>query len=264
MTYFTRNQDYPFGVDLSQHNASWDGERIPDFNQFKLHTPEVRFVAMRAGVSWGYRDSIFPRYFAEAQRLGLCILPYHVLYPSADAARQMDAFLTILKDAKLVDLRLVLDIELEQGKTQKHITNVVKEALEYLNKATGRYPIIYSRALWINENLLVQELPEVDWWLAQYIRSLESPLYTPEYPCPPLLPRGVKHWLIHQTAQRAPAIGGVGYYMDYNRWNGSQEQLLAYFGKEKPVLAQCPLDQKPCERAATAMPAKPVIAEVVA
>ena len=52
MTYFTRNQDYPFGVDLSQHNASWDGERIPDFKQFKLHTPEVRFVAMRAGVSW--------------------------------------------------------------------------------------------------------------------------------------------------------------------------------------------------------------------
>ena len=51
MTYFTRNQGFPFGVDLSQHNASWDGERIPDFDQFKRHSPEVQFVAMRTGVS---------------------------------------------------------------------------------------------------------------------------------------------------------------------------------------------------------------------
>ncbi len=248
MTYFTRNQGYPFGVDLSQHNASWDGQRIPDFDQFKLHDPEVQFVAVRTGVSWGYRDSMFPRYFAEAMRVGLCILPYHVLYPSADAACQMDAFLAILKDVDLESLRLVLDVELTQGKTKWQITRTVIDSLEYLKNATGRYPILYSRALWVNENLQVADLPTVDWWLAQYIRSLDTPLYTPEYPCPPLLPKGVRQWLIHQTAQRGPAIGGVGYYMDYNRWNGSQEQLRAYFGKEKPVITQCPIDQMPCER----------------
>ncbi len=264
MTYFTRNQGYPFGVDLSQHNASWDGERIPDFDQFRQHTPQVQFVAMRTGVSWGYRDNMFPRYFSEAQRLGLCILPYHVLYPSADAVRQMDVFLEILKDARLEELRLVLDVELTQGKTKAHITRVVREALEYLEKATGRYPIVYSRALWVNEFLQVEDLPTVDWWLAQYIRSLDTPLYTPEYPCPPLLPRGVRQWLIHQTSQRAPAIGGVGYYMDYNRWNGSPEQLLAYFGKEKPITSLCPIDQVPCERAMTTLRKHPQKEEVAA
>jgi GH25 family lysozyme M1 (1,4-beta-N-acetylmuramidase) len=264
MTYFTRNQGFPFGVDLSQHNASWDGKYIPDFDQFKQHSPEVQFVAMRTGVSWGYRDSQFARYFAEARRVGLCILPYHVLYPSADSARQMDAFLAILKDANLDELRLVLDVELAQGKTKWHITRVVKEALEYLKKATGRYPIIYSRALWVNENLQVEDLPTVDWWLAQYIRSLDTPLYTPEYPCPPLLPRGVQKWLIHQTAQRAPAIGGVGYYMDYNRWNGSQEQLWAYFGIEKRVPALCPFDHMPCERAPKTLQTRPMKEEVTA
>jgi GH25 family lysozyme M1 (1,4-beta-N-acetylmuramidase) len=264
MTYFTRNQGFPFGVDLSQHNASWDGERIPDFDQFKRHSPEVQFVAMRTGVSWGYRDTMFPRYLREALRVGLCILPYHVLYPSADAIRQMDAFLTILKNENLEKLRLVLDVELAQGKTKWHITRVVKDALEYLKQATGRYPVLYSRALWVNENLQVEDLPAVDWWLAQYIRSLDTPLYTPEYPCPPLLPRGVRHWLIHQTSQRAPAIGGVGYYMDYNRWNGSPEQLRAYFDKEKPALALCPIDHLPCERAVTTLQAQPIKEEVSA
>jgi hypothetical protein len=92
MTYFTRNQGFPFGVDLSQHNASWDGERIPDFDQFKQHSPEVQFVAMRTGVSWGYRDTSFPVIFVK--HCGLVVhFTLHVLYPSADAIRQMDAFL---------------------------------------------------------------------------------------------------------------------------------------------------------------------------
>lgn len=248
MTYFTRNQGYPFGVDLSQHNASWDGKRIPDFNQFKRHEPEVQFVALRTGISWGYRDSQFARYFTEAKRVGLCIMPYHVLYPVADARRQMEAFLSILEGANLAELRLVLDVELAQGKTRWQITNVLAQSLEALKQATGRYPIVYSRALWINENLQVEDLPQVDWWLAQYIRSLESPLYTAEYPCPPLLPRGVKKWLIHQTTQRGPAIGGVGHYMDFNRWNGSQEQLWAYFGRQTALPTNCPIDNLPCER----------------
>ncbi len=248
MTYFTRNQGYPFGVDLSQHNASWDGKRIPDFNQFKRHEPEVQFVAMRTGISWGYRDSQFARYFTEAKRVGLCIMPYHVLYPVADAKRQMEAFLSILEGANLAELRLVLDVELAQGKTRWQITNVLAQSLEALKQATGRYPIVYSRALWINENLQVEDLPQVDWWLAQYIRSLESPLYTAEYPCPPLLPRGVNKWLIHQTTQRGPAIGGVGHYMDFNRWNGSQEQLWAYFGRQTALPTNCPIDNLPCER----------------
>ncbi|MDD2521649.1 MAG: GH25 family lysozyme [Anaerolineaceae bacterium] len=257
MDYFTRNQGYPFGIDLSQHNASWDGKTIPNFDQIRRHSPEVQFVALRAGVSWGYRDSQFARYFAEAQRVGLCILPYHVLYPSTDAVRQMDAFLAILKDVNLDELRLVLDVELAQNKSKAHITKVVSESLEYLKDVIGRYPLIYSRAMWVNEFLQVSDLPEVDWWLAQYIRSLDHPLYTPEYPCPPMLPRGVGKWLIHQTTQRGPALGGVGYYMDYNRWNGSAEQLRAYFSKHKNEPIPCPVDQLPCERAAKALSVQP-------
>lgn len=258
MTYFTRNQAFPFGIDLSQHNASWDGKTIPNFDQIRLHEPKVRFAALRTGISWAYRDSMFERFFVEASRIGLCLLPYHVFYPNADPQRQMQAFLRILEKTDLDKLRLVLDLELDQGKSKAQITDSLSQAIEVLRQATGRYPIIYSRALWINDHLEVRDLPMLDWWLAQYIRSRETPDYTPEYPCPPLLPRGVRHWLIHQTAQRAPAIGGVGHYMDYNRWNGSLEQLWAYFGRKTQAEANCPLDGLPCERASKAILAKSV------
>jgi hypothetical protein len=52
--------------------------------------------------------------------------------------------------------------------------------------------------------------------------------------------------------------------MDFNRWNGSQEQLWAYFGKDKPILAKCPIDQMPCERAAKAFRTLPQKEEVPA
>lgn len=252
MTYFTRNQGFPLGIDLSQHNASWDGKTIPNFDQISQHEPKVRFAALRTGISWGYRDSMFERFFREAARIDLCVLPYHVFYPGSDAKRQMQAFLSILKKSDLDKLRLVLDLELDQGKSKAQITDSLNQAIEVLSQASGRYPIIYSRALWIDEHLEIKDLPQIDWWLAQYIRSRETPLYTPEYPCPPLLPRGVRQWLIHQTAQRAPAIGGVGHYMDYNRWNGSLEQLWAYFGRGTQPEAACPLDGLPCKRAGKA------------
>lgn len=56
-------------------------------------------------------------------------------------------------------------------------------------------------------------------------------------------------WRIHQTVDRAPAIGGSGWYMDYDRWNGSRAELLAYFGREeKQTALACPLDGLACPR----------------
>ena len=66
MTYFTTNQQYPLGIDLSVYNCSADGCRKPNFDLIAAHQPAVEFIAMRAGQSWGYRDPAFPYYLAEA------------------------------------------------------------------------------------------------------------------------------------------------------------------------------------------------------
>jgi len=49
MTYFTTNQQYPLGIDLSVYNCSADGYRKPNFDLIAAHQPAVEFIAMRAG-----------------------------------------------------------------------------------------------------------------------------------------------------------------------------------------------------------------------
>lgn len=256
MSYFTQNGDYPFGIDLSRYNATADLKRWPNFDLIARHIPKVEFVAIRAGVSWGYRDPMFRRFYEESTRVGACVLPYHVLYPGEPALKQMNHFLRILEGIDLETVRLVLDVELAHEQTRATITNTLLACLDLLKQETGRFPIIYSRALWINEHARIADLPKVDWWLAQYYARRPWPAYTPEFPCPPLMPKGVETWLIHQTAERAPAIGGVGNFMDYDRWNGTSQDLLSYFGRveaREPVV--CPLDGTACPKSEAGEPA---------
>ncbi len=246
MTYFVRNQEFAFGIDLSRYNASADLTQTPAFDQISDHNPAVDFIAIRAGVSWGYRVPMFRNFYEQAQAANACVLPYHVLYPGEPALKQVNSFLKILDGINLDQVRLVLDVELEHGQTRAVITNTLLTSLELLRQETGRFPIVYSRAMWVDANLRVAELPRVDWWLAQYYFRRPFPQYTPEYPCPPRLPKGVDGWLIHQTTERGPAIGGVGSYMDYDRWNGTPADVLAYFGRTEASGVTCPLDGDAC------------------
>ena len=63
MSYFVRNQEYPFGIDLSRYNVSADLKKWPNFDLIGQHVPRVSFVAMRAGVSWGYHDPALKRFY---------------------------------------------------------------------------------------------------------------------------------------------------------------------------------------------------------
>lgn len=241
------NSNLAFGIDISRYNTSPDGKVKVDFDTIASHVPEVVFIAMRAGVSWGYQDPWFAYYFAEAGRIARVRLAYHVLYPGESPQRQMDNFFRILGDADLSVVPLVLDLELDHGCSLSQITSCTSQALKLIKDRSGRIPIIYSRAGWVNQFLRVSDLPPVFWWLAQYRWSLPFPFYTPEYPCPPALPAGVDSWLAHQTAARGASIGAkANYFMDYNRWNGSKADVLAFIGSLPPEPVICPLDGLPC------------------
>jgi len=243
------NEYHAFGIDLSRYNTSPDGSLKPDFQIIAAHVPEVVFISMRAGISWGYQDPWFAYYFAEATRIKRVRLPYHVLYPGESASAQMDNFFRILGDIDFAHVPLVLDLELHHNQTVSRITQCTAESVKILTKRTGRIPFIYSRAGWVNQYLRVADLPPVYWWLAQYRYSLPYPLYTPEYPCPPTLPAGVKYWTIHQTASRGRSIGARAmYYMDYNRWNGSKGNVLAFVGVKQQKPRICPIDLEDCPR----------------
>ena len=174
------NSDFAFGIDLSRYNTSADGRVNVDFDQIAQHDPEVVFIAIRTGVSWGYQDPWFAYYFAEAQRIQRVCLAYHVLYPGESASRQVDNFFRILGDMDLEKVPLVLDLELDHGQTKGRITQCTAEAVALLTRRTGRIPLIYSRSGWLNQHVAVADLPPVNWWLAQYRWPLPYPFYTPE------------------------------------------------------------------------------------
>ncbi len=248
------NAQFPFGIDLSKWNTSADGKKQVNFNTIAAHQPNVAFIAMRAGISWGYQDPWFSYYFTETLRIQRIPMPYHVLYPGENATRQMDNFFRILGEINFKSTPLVLDLELDHGCSIKTITHTTLNAVNTITQRTGRIPIIYSRAQWVNQFLSVPSLPPVHWWLAQYRFSLPYPLYTPEYPSPPALPVGVHTWLFHQTTQRGRSIGASAmYYMDHNRFNGTRAALAAFAGAasaQTPV--SCPLDGAPCAAGKTA------------
>ncbi len=249
------NENYAFGIDLSRYNTSPDGKVKVDFDVIAEHQPEVAFIAMRTGVSWGYQDPWFAYYFQEAGRIGRVRMAYHVLYPGESAERQMDNLFRILGDADLTQTPIVLDLELDHGQSVARITACTVESLNLIHSRTGRVPIIYSRAGWVNQYLRVADLPPVGWWLAQYRWPRPYPLYTPEYPCPPVLPAGVKDWLVHQTACRGASIGArANHFMDYNRWHGDKADLLRFIGKQTQSVI-CPLDGEVCPTKVTVVEA---------
>jgi len=178
-------------------------------------------------VSWGYVDPKFQRNWALAK---LPRLAYHVIYPGEDARRQTDHFLSIVKPGE--HDRLVLDMELDHGYNKARITDTLEQCLVELWDETGRYPVVYSRASWVNQFLDVSRLPKLDWWLAGYRKPLPSPLYTPEATPPPALPNGVTNWLIHQTCEwgNGSEFGAASHYIDIDRWNTGNKEIAAFFG----------------------------------
>ena len=221
----------PFGIDISrwQGNINWDAVAI--------NKKKVKFVGIRATISWGYVDGWFKRNWTEAKRVGLYRSAYHVVYPEITCARQCENFLkTVGKDQG--ELPLTLDVELSHNMIPRSVAATVWGCGEYIEKQTGRKPIIYSRASFIDVFMTGKGktppawLNTYDWWLAQYLRSGE------EHQGPPNMPRGVdrERCIIHQTTGSGYATGfGVeSKALDYNRWQFDQKHLDDYVSDADP------------------------------
>ena len=219
-----------FGIDISNNQANAEGTRRVNFEAIKNNSELVSFIAARAGVSWGYRDPQFSYHWTQMGQLQVGRIAYHVPYFGESAVAQMDSLFKMLANkSDWAHDRIALDLEVAGINTRARITSTTLNCLEICKSRTGRYPILYSRANWVDVYLQVSDLPKLDWWLATYRRSAPSPFYTNEHPGPPILPKGVNTYLIHQTGDHCKSIGAFSRYMDYNRWNGDLEAVWKYF-----------------------------------
>lgn len=218
----------PFGIDVSRHQGLINWEMVKNHEN-----PIVEFVVIRGGISWGYKDVHFDRNWSEAKRLGLRRGAYFVIYPNEDAKQQCDAWLKIIGN-DLGELPLTIDVELHAGIhkcTPERYQSVLRNCLIYLEQKTGRKPIIYSRASFVDAYITgpwYKPVPtwynDYYWWMAQYLLSGE------EHQGPPTLSRGIsrERVIIHQTSDRGdgPAFGMQSTSLDYNRWQETADITL--------------------------------------
>lgn len=221
-----------FGIDVSRHDGLIDWSRVLS------HPEQIVFMAFRCTVSWGYRDPFFVANYRDAYNYGIARMAYHVVYPSESAIRQADNLFGHLGTMFLSTDRLVLDVELEDGIHNVSVskyTQTIRAMADIILSRTGNLPILYSRAEFLNRRVDMLQLQDLDLWLAQYLKKPQNAEYAQEHPGPPDLPRHTKNWLIHQTGHETPNICATSgkKYQDYNRWNGTTEDVLRYFGLKK-------------------------------
>lgn len=235
----------PFGIDVSRYQGviNWDVLR-----QAQKPQP-VKFVGIRAGISWGYVDSFFGRNWQEAKAAGIPRAAYHVFYPNESPERQARHFIKTIREANVAgasayasagsslhetlgELPPVADVELYSGIhacTPAVYGKNLQEYLGWIEAFGGVRPVIYSRKTMIDkfvtDGKLFEWLSKYDWWLAQYLKDGS------EHPGPVALPVGVneENAIIHQTSDRGAPFGVQSKALDYNRWIGKGKRSLEQY-----------------------------------
>jgi len=216
---------YPLGIDVSSYQRTMDW--------LKARTTGAKFAFVKATEGSTWVDPTFAFNWSELRRLGIPHGAYHYFRPKENALLQAQEFVDIVDPQG--GERLVLDVENSGGLDRNTLTKCVLTALETIKGLTGRYPIMYSRASWLNANLNVSELPKLDYWLAQYKFANPYPFFTDMYPTDKLTaPIGVERQQIkfHQGSERGNGgkYGAASHYIDYDRFIGTDEELASYFG----------------------------------
>jgi len=172
----------------------------------------VDFAFIKATEGGDYTDPRFSANWAGAWQAGIIRGAYHYFRPQTDAAAQARHFLATAQ-LQPGDLPPVLDVEATDGRPDSEIAAGVRTWLQMVEQATGRTPIVYTRASFWNPHLGPGD--------ARY------PLWVAHYDVPnPTLPGGWTSWTFwqHSDDGRVPGITGA---VDLNWFNGTRAQLEA-------------------------------------
>ncbi len=229
------------GADISHNNG------LMDFAAFTSSgPPDFEFIIIRSGQSSSsnWDDTEFLRNWQQAKSFGLPRSVYHVLFPALQVETQVRHFIQLMdKAGDLGEGPIWLDVELHQSQSKKHISDSTLGWLELVKKETSQRAGIYSGKWFTDEYMEPQDWwAEVDWWLATYI----WPNQTKEHSGPPGLPVGVplNACKIHQTTSFGDGklVGAGSTRIDLNRWMGTRQEFIQYFGIEQPMPPPPPND----------------------
>jgi len=189
------------GIDVS----AWD----PFIDWPVVKNQGIRFVIIKATEGTGFVSAAYPSQWDGAKSVGILRGAYHFLRAAEDGVKQADFFLSkvTVEDG---DLPPVLDIEEANnaGASRQQFIGNSQKWLERVEQQTGRTPIIYSRPLFLKDNMAGNNLKPPPWaskyptWLAEYHNS-QAPDTQPTQPA------GWGDWIIWQYSGDKLTLDGI-------------------------------------------------------
>lgn len=195
------------GIDVSYYQG--------DINWDAVAGSDIKFAYVRVSDGVRFVDPKFDRNWSESGRVGLARGAYQFFRGNQDPIAQAKLFVEKMGPLGPNDLPPMLDIEAAKSDGVPP-DQLVRNALawaDYVEKATGKRPIIYTGYyFWNNEAGGSDAFRDYDVWIANY--SAEWPL----------VPDPWQTWTMfqHTSSGQVPGIAGN---VDMNLFNGDMRAL---------------------------------------
>ena len=165
MAEYLRERGYIKGVDIS----NWQ----PNINYKALKDAGVEIVIMKASESNFYKDKYLDQHYNGCKAQGMKVGFYHFFRCDKNATEQARFFVNCIS-GKSFDVKLVLDIESNEGQGKSTVTAMAREFLQEVQRLTGTEPMIYTYTSFAN-SYLDSSLACYPVWIAHYGRLNPNP-----------------------------------------------------------------------------------------
>jgi lysozyme len=211
------------GIDVSK----WQGEM--DWN--KARSAGARFAFVRAGAVSLSGECYTDYKFDRNSLLAPDYMPigfYWYFRPQHDPIRQANYFCALIRD-KRSKLPAVIDLEHTGELTPTQITASTSQMARQMFHRMGKWPLIYSRAMWMNANTISDPIWKLLLlWIARY-KSIPGPWA--DGLCKP---RDYVEWFFWQFSadnnHRGPEFGAKSKSIDLDYFNGDEDDLNRFIG----------------------------------
>ncbi|QMU63755.1 MAG: hypothetical protein GKR88_05260 [Flavobacteriaceae bacterium] len=207
-----KHSSFAKGIDISKYQRTIHWTDL-------VKQKEMAFIIARATEGMAIDDS-FSKHWKEIHKIDCIGGAYHFFSNEESPLLQAKLFLETVP-VKKGNLPPILDVEAYSTIQTKHqlIENCLTW-LTYVEKATGRTPILYSNLYFITNNLSDPRLRKYPLWIAEY--NSDSI---------PKVPEIWDTWLFWQKSD-SYLLKGIQGDVDYDLFHGSKEDLQNYSNKE--------------------------------
>jgi len=194
------------GVDVSDYQGAVDWPAVAGAG--------VRFAIAKATEGAGFVAETFARNWAGIRTAGLTRGAYHFFRPLVPPEIQAKHFLATVAPGP-DDLPPALDVEVRDGVAAPAVIRRMRQWLYAVEAATGRTPLIYASAGFLDGLGDLRGFSKYPLWIADYGGSA------------PVIPRGWRTYTLWQHTSSG-TVRGIEGPVDLDVFNGSPEDLAAF------------------------------------